>query len=69
MIQMDCSVISHELCNKVEAIYDEFGKYLYRYACSNAQILINKFQNALQVCFSRFLFMKKIFYFFFFEDI
>jgi len=51
---MDCSVISHDLCNKMERIYEDFGKYLHRYACSNAQILINKFQNALQVCFEDF---------------
>jgi hypothetical protein len=51
---MDCSIISHDLCNKVERIYDEFGKYLYRYACLNAQLLINKFQNALQVCLKDF---------------
>ncbi|CAF3428145.1 unnamed protein product [Rotaria socialis] len=49
VVQMDCSVISQGLCNKVERIYSDFGKYLYRYACSNAQILINKFQTALQI--------------------
>ena len=47
---MDCSVISQDLCNKVEKIYSDFGKYLYRYAYSTAQTLINKFQTALQVC-------------------
>ncbi|CAF1088574.1 unnamed protein product [Rotaria sordida] len=49
IIQMDCSVISQDLCNKVERIYTDFGKYLFRYACSNAQLLIKKFQTALQV--------------------
>ncbi|CAF5026790.1 unnamed protein product, partial [Rotaria sp. Silwood1] len=49
IVQMNCSVISQDLCNKVDRIYTDFGKYLYRYACSNAQILINKFQTALQV--------------------
>ena len=48
---MDCSTIRQGLCNKIEGIYKDFGQYLYRYACSNAQILINKFQSALEVCF------------------
>lgn len=48
---MDCSIISQGLCNKIQRIYSDFGKYIYRYVCSNAQILINKFQNAIQVCF------------------
>ena len=48
---MDCSVISQDLCNKVERIYTDFGKYLHRYVCSSAQILIDKFKNAIQVCF------------------
>lgn len=56
-IQMDCSVISQDLCNKIERIYSDFGKYLYRYACSNAQILINKFQNALEVRFKIFYYI------------
>jgi len=49
VFQMDCSVISQDLCLKIETIYQDFGKYLYRYACSNAQMLIEKFQTALQV--------------------
>lgn len=49
VVQMDCSVISRDLCEKIERIYQDFGKYLHRYACSNAQTLIDKFQNALQV--------------------
>ncbi len=48
---MDCSVISQDLCQKMDNIYQDFGKYLYRYAYSNVQILINKFQDALEVCF------------------
>ena len=51
IIQMNCSVISQDLCNKVERIYTDFGKYLHRYVCSSAQILIDKFKNAIQVCF------------------
>jgi hypothetical protein len=52
---MDCSVVGHDLCHKIEGIYQDFGKYLYRYACSNAQILINKFQNAIQVCWKNLI--------------
>lgn len=46
---MDCSIISRDLCEKIERIYQDFGKYLHRYACSNAQTLIDKFQTALQI--------------------
>lgn len=49
VVQMDCSIISRDLCEKIERIYQDFGKYLHRYACSNAQILIDKFQTALQI--------------------
>ena len=49
ILQMNCSMISKDLCEKLERIYSEFGKYIYRYASSNAQILIDKFQAALQV--------------------
>ena len=48
-VQMNCSLISHDLCQKLERIYSEFGKYLFRYASANAQQLIDIFQNAFQV--------------------
>jgi predicted transcriptional regulator len=58
---MDCSIIRQGLCNKIEGIYKDFGQYLYRYACSNAQILINKFQNAFQVCFENMKSLSEVF--------
>jgi len=60
---MDCSAISHDLYNTVDRIYSDFGNYLYHYACTNAQILIDKFQNAIQVCFKDFFsFVLKVFF-------
>ncbi|UJR29306.1 hypothetical protein I4U23_010520 [Adineta vaga] len=49
VIQIDCSIIRGDLYKTVNTIYSEFGKYLYTYALTNAQYLIEKFQQASDV--------------------
>ena len=51
-MQIDCSIIREDLFKAVSMIYAELGKYLYEYALMNAQLLIEKFQNASDVRFS-----------------
>ncbi|CAF1165003.1 unnamed protein product, partial [Didymodactylos carnosus] len=49
LLKIDCSVISHQLCTKVETIYENFGTYLYRYTFTDSQSLIDKFQHAINI--------------------
>ena len=50
VVQMDCSVVGQDLYQTVADIDADFGQYLHHYALSHTQALIDKFQQACEVC-------------------